>query len=172
MFFTSENYNAKLKLLQVWQIKLTFVLQQSCKPLLLQANNNKGMNIKINWDALGITASLACAIHCALLPLFLSSLPLFGVNIIDNVSFEVFMILLALVIGSYSLYHGWKKHHHSWLPFLLFATGITLLFCKQAWHAYQFWFLIPAVLLIVSAHFINYRYCRIHDHAHSNDCDH
>ena len=130
------------------------------------------MNMKINWDALGITASPACAIHCALLPLFLSSLPLFGVNIIDNVSFEVFMILLALAIGSYSLYHGWKKHHHNWLPFALFAVGITLLFGKQVWHAYQYWFLAPAVLLIVSAHFINYRFCRVHNHAHSDDCNH
>ena len=42
------------------------------------------MKLKINWDALGIGASLACAIHCALLPLFLSSLPLFGTNIINN----------------------------------------------------------------------------------------
>jgi hypothetical protein len=42
------------------------------------------MSKKINWDALGIATSLACAIHCALLPLFLSSLPLFGVNIIEN----------------------------------------------------------------------------------------
>lgn len=128
--------------------------------------------MKINWDALGITASLACAIHCALLPLFLSSLPLFGVNIIDNVSFEVFMILLALGIGTYSLYHGWKKHHHNWLPFLIFFAGIALLFAKQVWHNYQFWFLVPAVILIVSAHFINYRFCRVHNHAHSDDCNH
>ena len=67
---------------------------------------------KINWDALGIATSIACAIHCALLPLILTSLPLFGVNIINNVSFELFMILLAFCIGAYSLYHGWKKHHH------------------------------------------------------------
>ncbi|HAL95914.1 MAG TPA: MerC domain-containing protein, partial [Chitinophagaceae bacterium] len=33
------------------------------------------MRFRINWDALGISASIACAIHCALLPLFLSSLP-------------------------------------------------------------------------------------------------
>ena len=28
------------------------------------------MKLKINWDVLGIGASLACAIHCALLPFF------------------------------------------------------------------------------------------------------
>ena len=57
------------------------------------------MNFRINWDALGISASLACAIHCALLPLLLSSLPVFGVNILHNLKFEIIMILMALVIG-------------------------------------------------------------------------
>jgi hypothetical protein len=89
------------------------------------------MNFKINWDALGITTSIACAIHCAVLPLVLSSLPLFGVNIIDNVGFEYFMIGLAFVVGTYSLYHGFKKHHHSLKPFLMFSTGIALLIGKQ-----------------------------------------
>jgi hypothetical protein len=68
---------------------------------------------KINYDALGIAASVACAIHCAILPLLLSSLPLFGINIINNTSFEYIMIFIALCIGLYSLWHGYKKHHHS-----------------------------------------------------------
>ena len=46
------------------------------------------MNIKLNWDALGIVTSIACAIHCALLPVLMSTLPVFGINIIDNVFFE------------------------------------------------------------------------------------
>src|SRR5690606_40050229 len=36
------------------------------------------MGRKLNLDIVGIGASLACAIHCAILPLFLNSLPLFG----------------------------------------------------------------------------------------------
>jgi len=130
------------------------------------------MKIKINWDALGIGASLACAIHCALLPLFLSSLPLFGINIIHNIAFEVGMILLALAIGSYSLYHGYKKHHHSLLPLALFFTGIIFLSLKQFFAAYETWLLIPAVILIITGHIINYRSCRLHNHAHADDCDH
>jgi hypothetical protein len=70
------------------------------------------MNAKINWDAIGVTTSLACAIHCAVLPLFLSSLPLFGIDIIENHGFEYLMILIAFAVGAYSLYHGRKKHHH------------------------------------------------------------
>ena len=130
------------------------------------------MNYKINWDALGVGTSLACAIHCALLPLFLSSLPLFGVNIIDNTFFEAGMILLALCIGSYSLYHGYKKHHHKRLPLILFLIGLTFLVLKQFFIRYESWLLIPAAVLIIFAHVLNFRFCRIHNHAHKDDCDH
>ena len=130
------------------------------------------MNFKINWDAFGIATSLACAIHCAILPLVLSSLPLFGVNIIDNIGFEYSMIALAFAVGAYSLYHGRKKHHHSWIPFMLFAMGMVLLLTKSIWHNWQLWLLIPAVGCIIAAHYLNYRLCRIHNHAHSDDCNH
>ena len=130
------------------------------------------MKFKINWDALGIGASLACAIHCALVPLFLSSLPLFGVNLIHNTAFELGMIILALCIGSYSLYHGYKKHHHSLLPISLFFAGFVFLVLKQFFIHYETWLLIPAVVLIITAHLLNYRFCRVHNHAHSYDCNH
>lgn len=130
------------------------------------------MKFRINWDAMGIGTSLACAIHCALLPLFLTSLPLFGFELIENLAFEIGMILLALGIGSYSLYHGYKKHHHSLLPLALFLAGFILLVLKQFYIKYETWLLLPAVLLIISAHILNYRFCKVHAHAHRDDCDH
>lgn len=130
------------------------------------------MKFRINWDALGVGTSLACAIHCALLPLFLSSLPLFGLNIIENQAFEVGMILLALLIGSYSLYHGYKKHHHNLLPLVVFLLGFFFLVMKQFFVRLETWFLLPAVILIISAHLFNYRFCQVHHHAHADDCDH
>ena len=130
------------------------------------------MRKKINWDALGIATSLACAIHCALLPLFLSSLPLFGINIIENTGFEYMMIGISFAIGAYALYHGRKKHHHSWIPLLIFSAGIMLLFAKMGWHEWRLWLLAPAVVCIVASHFLNYRLCRKHGHGHADDCDH
>jgi len=130
------------------------------------------MKLRINWDALGIGASLACAIHCALLPLFLSSLPLFGVNIIHNIYFEAGMIILALAVGTYALYHGYRKHHHNFFPVALFFLGIFFLVLKLLYVHYELWLLIPAVGFIVLAHVLNYRLCRVHNHAHKEDCDH
>ncbi|MFT3909893.1 MAG: MerC domain-containing protein [Ferruginibacter sp.] len=117
------------------------------------------MNFKINWDGLGIATSLACAIHCAILPLIVTSLPLFGVNIIHNMFFEWSMITLAFIVGAYSLFHGYVKHHRSLVPVSVFALGFVFLTTKQFFHQYEFYFLIPAVILIVSAHYLNYRLC-------------
>ena len=130
------------------------------------------MKFKINWDAFGIAASVACAIHCAVLPLLLSSLPLFGINIIENQGFEFIMIALAFIVGVYSLYHGRKKHHHSYYPMLLFAAGIGILFIKSILHSHSLMLLVPAVSLVVIAHYLNYKLCRVHNHAHADDCNH
>ena len=117
------------------------------------------MNIKLNWDALGIGTSILCAIHCALLPVLLSTLPVFGIDIIHNLFFEWGMIALAFVVGSYSLFHGYIKHHHSLKPFLIFSLGFIFLVLKQGFNQYEIPFLVIAVVLIISAHFYNYRLC-------------
>lgn len=130
------------------------------------------MNLKINWDAVGIGASLACAIHCAVLPLFLTSLPLFGINIIHHPGFETGMVVLAFCIGAWSLFHGFRKHHHSFLPLVIFTIGFSLLVMKLFFIRWETWLLIPAVTLIVTAHLLNYRSCRVHNHAHEEDCNH
>ena len=144
-----------------------YILQLSCRPISLPA-----MKLRVNWDVLGVATSLACAIHCALLPLFLTSLPLFGINIIHNRLFEAGMIILAFFIGSYSLYHGFKRHHHHLLPLAIFSIGFIFLVLKQFFAVYETWLLLPAVLFIISAHFLNYYLCRKANHCHASDCDH
>ena len=109
---------------------------------------------------MGVATSVACAIHCALLPVLMSSLPVLGINIIHNVFFEWVMIGLAFLVGSYSLFHGYIKHHRSLLPVLIFSSGFIFLILKQFNPALEYWFLGIAVTLIISAHFYNYRLCR------------
>ena len=89
------------------------------------------MKLKLNWDGLGIATSIVCAIHCGILPLIVPILPLFGVNVIHNLLFEWGMITLAFLVGSYSLLHGYNKHHHTRLPILLFLIGFLFLIAKQ-----------------------------------------
>jgi hypothetical protein len=55
---------------------------------------------------------------------------------------------------------------------IIFAVGIIFLFAKMVWHDWSNWFLLPAVTFIVTAHFLNFRLCRQHDHGHVEDCAH
>lgn len=114
---------------------------------------------RINWDIMGIVTSIACAIHCALLPLILTSLPLFGINIINNSYFEWMMIGIAFFVGSMALSHGYRKHHRNIKPLLVFTAGFIFLVLKQIFYSHEFLFLTPAVCFILYAHFLNFRYC-------------
>lgn len=130
------------------------------------------MKLQINWNALGVSAAVACAIHCALLPLFITTLPLFGIDIIENIYFEAGMMLVAFVIGSLTLGHGYRKHHHKLLPLFLFISGMLLLVVKHFFIDYVLWLVIPSSILIISAYFLNWRYCRQAKHCHNSDCNH
>ena len=118
------------------------------------------MSAKINWDALGVTTSVLCAIHCAVLPLAVASLPVLGINIVHNPGFEYFMIALAAAIGTRALWHGFRRHHGRLIPLLLFGTGMIFLIAKQIWHSYELAILPFAVVGIVTAHILNYRLSR------------
>jgi len=130
------------------------------------------MKLQINWNALGVSAAVACAIHCALLPLFITALPLFGINILDNTYFEAGMMLVAFGIGSLTLWHGYRKHHHKLSPLFLFVSGMSLLVIKHFFTAYILWLVIPASVLIISAYYLNWKFCRLAKHCHSSDCTH
>ena len=130
------------------------------------------MTTKINWDVMGIATSVACAIHCALLPLLFTSLPLIGIDVISNTFFEYAMIFLAFVVGVYALLHGYKKHHHQLIPIYFFTAGMLLLSGKQIFHEYRYWLLFPAIGLIIYAHLLNYNLCRKANHCHKDDCNH
>jgi len=120
---------------------------------------NTDMKLKMNWDAMGIATSVVCAIHCAVLPILATSLPVLGVDIVHNGVFEWGMIALALVVGSYALVHGFIKHHRSYIPMIIFATGFIFLVLKQFFPAYEIIFLVIAVTSIISAHYYNYVLC-------------
>jgi hypothetical protein len=119
---------------------------------------------KINLDALGVTTSILCAIHCAILPLVMASLPILGINILHNSFFEYGMIALAFAIGTVALWHGFSRHHRRLTPWLLFVGGMLLLIAKELWPGYELGLLPFAVLLIVGAHLLNYRWGRSHAH--------
>lgn len=116
----------------------------------------------IKWDAIGISASLVCAIHCLLLPVFFSTLPLLGIELMENMTLEIFTIAISLLAGSSALYTGYKKHHRRLWPLLLFVCSMAALILGNVlapvWSPSELVFKSAGVTGILAAHIANWRY--------------
>lgn len=114
----------------------------------------------VQWDLLGISVSVLCALHCVGLPLLLSSFTLLGSQWLHNPWLEVSMIVISLLLGVLSFYRGCFVQHKNKLPLLLFVPGVALLLLNQQNERHAFYLIPAATVLIAVAHFINYRKCR------------
>lgn len=117
---------------------------------------------KINLDKVGIGASLLCAIHCALLPLFFTTLPLMSIEILENEQVELGFILFSLIVGCFALYNGYKRHHLKTLPLFVFVAGIALLLFANFLleDSRETIVKITGAATIIIAHILNWHFCK------------
>jgi len=117
---------------------------------------------KLNLDVLGIGASLICAVHCAVLPLLMTLLPLLGLEMFKNEKLEYGLLSFTFLVGCTSLFRGYRYHHHYVKPLLLFALGFGFLLSGH-FLAAAYWELLlvsTGALLVIIAHVWNLRECR------------
>lgn len=81
---------------------------------------------RVDLDRVGMTASLLCAVHCALMPLVVTLLPLLGLSFLANEATEWSLIGLSMLFGVSSLCLGFRRHRYRRALFLL-AGGFALL---------------------------------------------
>lgn len=149
--------------------RLLFLMQHSC--LYICSSFIFAMPItktSQNLDRLGMTASTLCAIHCALVPIFLTALPLLGLEFLANEWVEISMILVSVVLGTLSLSLSYRKQHHKLLPFLILVFGFALIFTG---HFAGFKSLEPILIplggfIVASAHLVNWRLNKTCEHPH------
>ncbi len=119
-------------------------------------------------DQLGITASIACAIHCALLPLLITSLPLLGLEFLANIWVEISMICLSLFIGTYALSTSYPKHKRI-IPIAILVAGFLFIGSGHLLFETMEAILVPAGgLIIATAHWMNWKYSKICSHTPSS----
>lgn len=129
--------------------------------MLLYLCNNlfrmKLLKSPVNLDNIGITASVLCAVHCAMVPLLITFLPLWGLSFLANEWVEIGMISLSLFLGIWSLGSSFKKNHHKIAPIFILITGFALIaFGHFSGNDFLEPILIPiGGIVIATAHFVN-----------------
>jgi hypothetical protein len=112
------------------------------------------------WDIIGIGASIACAIHCILLPIIFTTVTLFGIEFIENPYMEALTIILSMSAGSWALLrdHKHKGRGITWT----FIAGLSLMITGNFLHgaATEIGFKLSGSALIVYAHFKNLRHSK------------
>ena len=118
-------------------------------------------------DGIGITASTICAVHCAVVPLMLTSLPLIGLGFLATPWIEWGMIVLALMIGGYSIGLSYLRNHRRALPLILLLAGFVIIMLGHAILTNTAEGIIVPFggLTIALAHYINNRYVGACRHA-------
>jgi hypothetical protein len=110
-------------------------------------------------DRIGITASTICAIHCAVVPLLFTSLPLVGLGFLALPWIEWGMIVFALMIGVYSIGLSYLRTHRRPLPLMLLLAGFGIIMLGHTFLGGPVEGLVVPIggLMIALAHFVNYK---------------
>ena len=95
----------------------------------MSSNSHK---LALNLDSIGLTASIICAVHCALFPLFLLMLTFYGLNFVAGPLLEYSLIIISVLIGLFTFSHGYRNHHKSLVPMIVFLSGLIIIIVSHS----------------------------------------
>lgn len=113
-------------------------------------------------DTAGFITSMLCAIHCSVVPVFISLGLLSSKSWLHSHSLDWMVIGLGVVIASYSLVGDYFRKHRNAAPVITALFGFCLLITGMIEH--HGWMLVFSVLggiLVAMAHLINHRIGRL-----------
>ena len=111
-------------------------------------------------DKVGACLSLACAMHCILMPFVLTLLPLLGLGLLAHSKFEIGMFIATVTLASASLCWGTTKHKESRI--LLFVVAAVVLFYLAGFSAHdrqESIYVAIGGICLAAGHIINRRLC-------------
>ncbi len=119
----------------------------------------------LHADFFGFSASMLCAVHCAIWPVLIAVGAFGGLSWLTDDLLEWFFIGLTLVIAAWSLLNSYFKVHRNPVPLLIVVSGFGMLIFNHLLHNHHHHHtdqtgIITAVLgglLIALAHYINWR---------------
>ena len=127
--------------------------------------SSNDMNTQVNADKASITLSMACMIHCLLMPSFLILTSGFFALSIDNELIHKAFLIIVLPVSLYALVTGYRNHKTlsyfyigtSGLWILIFAVffgeGVFGEFAEKS-------LTLLGSIIVASAHYKNYKACK------------
>ena len=121
----------------------------------------------IDWmDQAALAGSLACMVHCLVLPLIVAALPALSSLLAVPEAFHLWMIALAVPAAAFALVAGRARHGTAW-PLWLGTTGCVLLLLGGVAVDEDRWETVVTVvgsLALAWAHIANWRLRRVCRH--------
>ncbi len=111
--------------------------------------------MKVNWDLLGASASLICAIHCVAVPLAFSFMA-GSAQHFDNLWLEAIIFTVGVGVAGIALYNGFRKHRNIY-PMISMIVGFAALFFGHNPEHNYLWMVLTGAILVMSAHYVNWR---------------
>ena len=123
------------------------------------------MNTQVKADKLSITLSLACMIHCLLMPSFLILTSGFLAVSIDNELIHRVFLIIVLPVSLYALITGYQNHKilsylylgisGLWLLFfaVFFGEGVFGEFTEKS-------LTLIGSIIVATSHYKNYKACK------------
>jgi len=133
--------------------------------LLNRIKTSNNMNTQVNADKASITLSMACMIHCLLMPSFLILTSGFFALSIDNELIHKAFLIIVLPVSLYALITGYRNHRilsyfylgTSGLWILIFAVffgeGVLGELAEKS-------LTLLGSIIVASAHYKNYQTCK------------
>lgn len=84
-------------------------------------------------DRVGAVLSSACAVHCIVMPLVLTSLPLIGLGFLAEHWFETVVLIFAIGLACVSAVRGHKKHG-KWRVTVTFSAAVLVMGIAHLFH--------------------------------------
>ena len=116
---------------------------------------------RYNLDVLGMILSLACAVHCAIMPIILVLGAFTGLHFLADPMLEHTIIIASMLIAGASLIPHYF-HHKRKEVLIVASTGFALIFIGH-WHGMAWLHTILMVAggtAIAFSHLLNMRFCR------------
>jgi hypothetical protein len=118
---------------------------------------------RLDLDRVGATASTLCAIHCALMPIVITILPLIGLGFLADERLEWMLVATSAAMGISSVCLGHREHKQKRAAAML-CLGLSLLAVgrlaeERKLGRYSVVIVVLGGLTVASAHIINRRLC-------------